>query len=366
MLSRRVIGSWLLVLVGAWAVEAGHPRGGGAIGFGGSHYHGGVGASHYHGCGASRYYGGGWGSVRGAYGFGGWSLSFSNYGVYRRSSYYPGSSWFLANSCYSPSYSCFPSCVPVTYGYGGYDRLRFGGGVSGYGVCSYPADPLFGAFERSPNAAYLDVGWYSNPWALNGPDFAPLVPAVEPVAAARVPLSSPPRVVELAGVSSAKRRLTSARSVQNAESLIAAGVRLFRGQKYHGALQKFRSATRAAPELAEAHFLHGHALTAMNRLDDAADAFKHAVRLGGDPERRGFHLDDIYSDARVSKSAHVESVAQAALDNPSDPNLLIVLGMFLHYDGQPERAARFFARANSLVGPAAPHLLPNRRVPKEV
>jgi tetratricopeptide (TPR) repeat protein len=128
------------------------------------------------------------------------------------------------------------------------------------------------------------------------------------------------------------------------------GDALFAQQRYHEALQRYKSAAEAAPDLAEPYFRQAQALIATNRIDLAANAVKRALALDNDVTRNGFHLDDLYGDAQIAKTAHLDGLAQAALNRPGDPDPLLVLGLFLYYDGQQERSRQFFTRAAELLG----------------
>jgi hypothetical protein len=69
-----------------------------------------------------------------------------------------------------------------------------------------------------------------------------------------------------------------------------------------------------------------------------------------------FRLDALYGDAALAKQAHQDSLANAALRDPNDADLLFVLGVFLHFDGQSERAKKFFAKSQELKSDAAPYV----------
>lgn len=161
----------------------------------------------------------------------------------------------------------------------------------------------------------------------------------EPVIAASVRGSSP------AELARARRDVTN-------------GDRLFRDGKYHEALQKYKSASRQATDLAEAHFRQGISLIATGRYELAATSVKKGIQLSPEFVVSGFRLDEIYGDAHLAKSTHVESLARAALERPDDSDMLFLLGMFLHLDGESDRAKKFFRRASELAGSADAHVRP--------
>ncbi len=134
------------------------------------------------------------------------------------------------------------------------------------------------------------------------------------------------------------------------------GDSLFREQRHHDALQQYKKAAEIASDLTEAYFRQGHALVATSRYELAAAAFKRGATIAPDWQRHGFHLDDLYGDTRVAKISHVETLAAAVLAAPNNADLMFVLGVFLYYDGQPDRAQKFFQRAAELSAADVAHL----------
>ncbi len=49
-------------------------------------------------------------------------------------------------------------------------------------------------------------------------------------------------------------------------------------------------------------------------------------------------------------------MAAAVAAKPASANRLFVLGVFLHFDGQPDRAAAIFARAQQTAGDNVGHI----------
>ena len=50
----------------------------------------------------------------------------------------------------------------------------------------------------------------------------------------------------------------------------------------------------------------------------------------------------------AQKTEHLDSLAAAAMAKPDDGSLLFALGVMLHFDGQADRAQKFFAKASNL------------------
>lgn len=157
-------------------------------------------------------------------------------------------------------------------------------------------------------------------------------------------------------VTDLKIRATNVSTLEKARNYIATGDRLFRQQKFHSALQQYKAATRFAPDLADGFFRQGHALVATNRYDLAAQVFKRGLKVDSEVADSKFLLSSIYGDARIAKTAHLDSLATAALKHDHNSDLMFLVGVFLHYDGSKDRATKFFERANDLAGADNVHL----------
>jgi tetratricopeptide (TPR) repeat protein len=138
-----------------------------------------------------------------------------------------------------------------------------------------------------------------------------------------------------------------------ASKFIDLGDDLFHQQKHHEALQRYKSATAAAPDMPETWLRQGFALAATGRYDLAAKAFLRASAIEPEVLDTRLKLDDLYRDATAAKTAHYDAVARTALAEPDRFDLLYILGMMLHFDGQPERAVSFFSAAKELQSTAA-------------
>lgn len=226
-----------------------------------------------------------------------------------------------------PSYSA---------GYGGYSDPYFYGYSNPYGIYYNP---------QSNYAEYYLPPLYVPPELMYGPQAMDRFLGIR-----RAP--NPIIVVEPA-VPAPKPRVSNVESRRRASHFIASGDARFREQRYHEALQEYKTAAGAAPDVAEAYFRQGHALVATARYELAAAAFKRAAAIDPAWTRGDFRLDDLYGDTHIAKTSHVEALARAALEKSEDANLLMLLGIFLHYDGQAERAQKFLQRAASVAAPDA-------------
>jgi len=145
-------------------------------------------------------------------------------------------------------------------------------------------------------------------------------------------------------------RATNARSLALAWKFIGYGDAQFEEQKYVQANARYRKAARAAPRLGDSYFRQGFALLATGRYDLAADAMKRGLKL--DPAWPGsdFTLEELYGPNALAKSGQLDALAKASEEEPNNADLLFLVGVFLHFDGQPGRARPFFQRAAQLAG----------------
>lgn len=126
----------------------------------------------------------------------------------------------------------------------------------------------------------------------------------------------------------------------------------FMNEKFGEAYQRYRKAAEVVPELADAHFRQGFALVGSGRYEMAAKALKRGIALEPAWARSAFRLNDLYNANQRAKAAHVEALAAAAEKDPNNGDLMFLLGVCLFFDGQRDRAAPFFERAEQLAGQA--------------
>lgn len=138
---------------------------------------------------------------------------------------------------------------------------------------------------------------------------------------------------------------------QRADRLIAIADRSFADQDYRRATSKYRQAVAQAADYATAHFRLGHAYVATGDLELALTSFLIGLELSGAVERAGFSLEDMYRGDELAKQTHLHTLSDAALRQPEDGGLRMLVGMSLYYDGQPLRARTYFEQAARLPGP---------------
>lgn len=135
------------------------------------------------------------------------------------------------------------------------------------------------------------------------------------------------------------------------------GDALFQKQRYHEAVQRYRSAIEVAPDVADAYYHQGYALLATGRYDLAAKAFRIALQLdAGVPGR--LRLQELYEHNLIALDSHFENLVLKTLNEPSNADLLMLVGLFLRDKGEVARATRFLRKARQLAGPPADFLQP--------
>lgn len=151
-------------------------------------------------------------------------------------------------------------------------------------------------------------------------------------------------------------RGTGRESLDLAWRFIGFGDAHFENQKYADANQRYRKATDVAPQLADGFFRQGYALLALGRYDAAAKAFKRGLGLDAGWPKSNFRNDDLYGPNQAAKTAHLDALADAAAKQPKDGDLLFLVGLFLHFDGQQARARPFLQKAIQLAAGDDAHL----------
>jgi tetratricopeptide (TPR) repeat protein len=256
------------------------------------------------------------------------------------------------------------------YGYRPY-YLGAGYGYPWYGRPYGYRPPYFGYRYYRPwgwgywPGRYAPYGWYR-------PYFAPplvlppvFVPAEElgfgPAAAARMlglvpaPVGAPlrpelignggvlvraPREAEPAFVSNAAARQRATKFMELGDGYFAQG-------NYVLAYERYKSAVQATPDLVEPYLRRGQALIAMESYDLALTTYKHAFKLHPNWANTNFRLDALYGNRQRDKQNHLDTLAAAAERQPT-ADLMFLVATQLLYDGQAERALRFFERAKEL------------------
>lgn len=237
-----------------------------------------------------------------------------------------------------------PYVYPDSYFYSGYGWPYYPPGYGpvygGYGPVYYPpvwmpAEHLYG-----PQAVQRFMGVGPAPGAARGVNVVAVLEEDEKEEEEKKP----------------NLRGTNRKSLDLAWRFIGFGDAHFENQKYLDANQRYRKATQAAPQLADARFRHGCALIALGRYDAAAKALKRGLALDPDWPKSNFKVDDLYGPNQMAKKAHLDVLAKQAGKEPNNGDLLFLVGVFLHFDGQPQRAKVFFQKAAQLAAGDDAHI----------
>lgn len=195
-------------------------------------------------------------------------------------------------------------------------------------------------FFGSPFGGYT----YSLPYANPVPEF-PAEQAVDWLAPATEELPAPAPVDPIP-----PGRLSSPEQKARAGRYLNYGDTLFGKQKYLAALGRYKSASEAASDTAEAYLRQGFAYVAMGQYAQASKAFRRGLALRSNWQGTAFRLETLYDGAEAVKTQHIEKLALAVEENPFDSGLLMTLGVELFFDGQFDRAELCFQNATRLGG----------------
>ena len=144
------------------------------------------------------------------------------------------------------------------------------------------------------------------------------------------------------------KRIANAPTRARANQFVGFGDDYFRKQKWHEAYSRYKDAVTAAPDLADASFRQALALGAMGKCDLAAKAVRRTMQVDADWPASGFKLETLYAGNQLAKTTHREALAKLAIEQPTNPDPLLLLGVHFYFDGEPDRAREFFERAKAL------------------
>ena len=150
------------------------------------------------------------------------------------------------------------------------------------------------------------------------------------------------RPVDSAEISSLDDRRRAGKYVEQGDELFARG-------RYLEAMSVYRRAAESARDVAQPWFRLGFAYLAAGRYERSSESFREGLQRDPGYFESGFRLAQLYGGEEAAKESHVEALAQAALDDDANPDLAYLVGVFLHFDGQAERAVPFFDRAEKLA-----------------
>lgn len=287
---------------------------------------------HFGGGGAYRH----WGGYRGY----GWGHHHHHWHGYRGVGY--GSGWgyrpyYGYGWGYRPYYSFYRPVIGIGVGFGGY--------YGGYNT--FYANPYY--YYSTPLYYGQSYDFY-NPWPVtygypSCSYSSPVINVTKIVVRKADVAPAAPVAIEPKGT---VVRSSTIDTRSRARALVRLGDAAFREGRYVDALTRYRTAAETAPDDAEAQFRKGHAYIANGKFDQAAIAFRNALALEPAARRGGFRLDDLYGAKSAAKGVHLENLAAAALMHEDSADSYFLLGLMLRFEGEHDRAEKFFAKAASL------------------
>ena len=244
-----------------------------------------------------------------------------------------------------------------------HDRSHHGYHRSHYGFHAY-SPHLHGSYRCVPNYfyyyryphSYIYTPVYNYAYADNffGPRvaqrFLGMGNQVQPAVVApdaEAPAPAPRKVPQ---------RATNAQANALAWRFIGFGDAQFAQQNYIEANNRYRKASRSAPQVADAWFRQAFALSAMGRSEQAVAVVQRGLRIDPDWPRSDFNLEELFGADEGAKNVYLDTLTEAVENNPHDADPLFMRGVFLHLDGQTDQAEKCFKRSLRLAGGDVEHI----------
>ena len=130
---------------------------------------------------------------------------------------------------------------------------------------------------------------------------------------------------------------------------LANGDQAFTESDFAEAVREYQRAVELRPEQAVGWLRLGFGLIAIDQRAQALSAFKEAAT-----KSRRLHTDDcnlsqLYRGQEQLKSDHLNRLAKHAIDQPDSSSHWLLVGVFLWFDGQQDRAESFLKQASSMA-----------------
>ena len=132
--------------------------------------------------------------------------------------------------------------------------------------------------------------------------------------------------------------------------------RAWKSGRYRDAADRYEELVERNPGRVEYWLRLGFSALDAQDWQRSLAAFRAAARLKGDLAVDDFDLAVWYGDSNL-KLRQLDQVAKAALRQPDNPDMWLLVGTFLWFDGQTDRASRFLAKAQDLARADQPLLL---------
>jgi hypothetical protein len=181
------------------------------------------------------------------------------------------------------------------------------------------------------------------------PEFDPAPaakPAPKPAKAAKVPVVPPPPPPPRVEVEQAPRKPLGR---VDADRLAEAGRKAFTAGQYGRGLELFQRAAEITPNEASAHFLVSQAEFALGKYHEAVTAIVAGMAVRADWPDARFVVRDLYWKSPEVFDDHLRALRQAVDAFPDNPELLLLLGHQLWFDGKPDEARPLFRKAIALT-----------------
>jgi len=238
----------------------------------------------------------------------------------------------------------------TTSAYGWSGGMWAGGGYPGFAWGYYGPAVYVPPVAYAPGLSYYgpavatQYGYYGVPGAyLPYPNYAvaqqpSLLP--NPLATAALenqqrwgqdlPLAKPDPITRPALPSSTEAKLRSLRSQMNGDEHL-------RKQNWQHAYVEYKKAVEVADDRAEAHFRLGIALVTIQHYDTALLEFQRALHLDPQLPQSGLTLRSLYGDnSDLTINSIISRITAYAEQDIRDPNRLFLLGLMLHFHGNPQ------------------------------
>lgn len=176
---------------------------------------------------------------------------------------------------------------------------------------------------------------YFNPVAYVQYPVAPVVvtPVIPQVSV--LPVAQPPLDLDLdpakrpAKVSSVAERLKSLEYQSRGDEQL-------RKKQWAQAYMRYRSALDAAGDRGEARFRQAFTYTAIKQYSSAIREFKRGLFLDPELPVTGISLAELFgSDSEIIRTSILHKVADWVKEDPQDAERLFLLGLLLHFEGDP-------------------------------
>lgn len=128
----------------------------------------------------------------------------------------------------------------------------------------------------------------------------------------------------------------------------ARGDQRLRAQKWSEARAAYRSAVDVAPDRAEAHLRLGLCLVAIQRFDSAIHEFKRAIFIDPLLPQAGKISKVIFGpDSKAVRASIISKLTDWVKDDYANSDRLFLMGVMLHFEGDP-RSQEFFEAARRM------------------